>query len=105
HAGIEQLARRGERDRAHAPLEQFDAEQRLEPTDLVADGARADVELVGRLGQAQVPRGRLEGPQGVERRHRMHEESSTNVRELIHCYSGKSSPLCQATSENPSKIG
>ena len=66
HAGMEQLARRGERNRPGAPFEQFDAEQRFEPTDLVTDGAGRDVELVRCLGQAQMPRRRLEGPQGIQ---------------------------------------
>src|SRR5262249_42045425 len=57
------------------------AEQRFEPTDLVTDGAGRDVELVRCLGQAQMPRRRLEGPQGIQWRRRMHEKSSLISRE------------------------
>ena len=86
---MEQLARRGERNRPGAPFEQLDAEQRFKPADLVTDGARGDVELLRCLGQAQVPRRRLEGPQGIQWRRRMHEKSSLISRELILCHAGE----------------
>src|SRR5262249_9219122 len=83
---MEQRARRGERNRPGAPFEQFDAEQRFEPTDLVTDGAGRDVELVCCLGQAQVSRRRLKGAQGIQRRRWMHEKISLISRELIVCH-------------------
>ena len=38
----------------------------LQKAHLVADGAVGDGELVGRAGKAQVPRGGLEGAQGIQ---------------------------------------
>src|SRR5262249_14589629 len=69
--------------------EQFDAEQRFEPTNLVTDGARGDVELLRRLGQAQVPRRGLEGPQGIQWRREMHEKNSLISRKFILCHARK----------------
>src|SRR5262245_50238718 len=91
---MEQLARRGERNRPGAPFEQLDAEKRFEPTDLVTDGARRDVELLRCLGQAQVPGRRLEGPQGIQWRRRMHEKISLISRELILCHAGEPRSTC-----------
>ena len=51
-----------------AAAEQRPAEIRLERLDLMADRRRGHVELFGRLGEAQVARGGLEGAQRVERR-------------------------------------
>src|SRR5689334_4349727 len=53
-SGIELLAGRGERDGANLALEQFDAEQFLEPPDLVAERAGRNVELARGTGQAQM---------------------------------------------------
>jgi len=89
HAGMEQFARRCERNRPGAPFEQFDAEQRFEAMDLVTDGAGGDVELVCCFGQAQVSRRRLEGPQGIQWRRCTHEKSSLIPRELILCHGGE----------------
>src|SRR6185437_13742462 len=46
--------------------EQPKAEPLLEKLHLMADGGLGDVELVGRAGEVEVPRRRLEGAQGVE---------------------------------------
>src|SRR5262249_37662683 len=103
----EQLARRGERNRPGAPFEQFDAEQRFEPTNLVTDGARGDVELLRRLGQAQVPRRGLEGPQGIQWPRAMHEKNSSISRKSILCHASKpqaTSITRRLTNENASKI-
>ena len=87
-AGIELPPRRGERNRAHAALEQFQPEQILEPADLVAQRAGGDVQLQRRLGEAQMPRRGLEGAQRIERGHRpMHEKISNVGRENILCQS------------------
>src|SRR5262249_33333513 len=73
HAGIEELTRRGENDRAHAALKQLHAQQSFKAANLMADRAGADVQFGRRLGQAQVTRGRLESPQTVQWRQIMHE--------------------------------
>jgi len=104
---MEQLAGRGERNRSGAPFEQFDAKQGFQPTDLVTDGARGDVELVRCFGQAQMPRGRLEGPQGIQWRRHMHEKSSLISRELILCHVGSArstSVEVEVSNENVSKL-
>ena len=72
-AGIEELARRGENDCAHAALKQLHAQQFFKAADLMADRAGADVQFGRRLGQAQVTRGSLESPQTVQGRQIMHE--------------------------------
>ena len=69
--GIEQLALRGERNRAHAALEQLDAEHVFKPANLMAQCARRDVQFLRGLGEAQMACGHLEGAQGIERRHRL----------------------------------
>ena len=86
-AGKKLFAGRRERDRAHVPFEQLEAEQILQPADLVAQGARRHVQLLGGLGQAEVARRSLESAQGIERRHRlMHEKTSLIGRENILCH-------------------
>src|SRR5262249_13187630 len=77
HARVKQLGRWCERDGAYAPLEQVDPQQRLQRADLMADRARTDVQLLRRLGQAQMPRCGLKGPQRIERRHFIHEKTSS----------------------------
>ncbi len=57
--------------RQHQPSVQA-AEQRhpqvlLQRLDLVADGGLGDEQLLGSLGEAEVPRGGLEGPERVQR--------------------------------------
>jgi hypothetical protein len=47
------------------------AELLLQRADLVAERGRRDVQLLGRLGEAQMARDRLEGRQRVERRQRL----------------------------------
>src|SRR5262249_43205845 len=82
-------------------------EQRFEPTDLVTDGAGRDVELVRCLGQAQMPRRRLEGPQGIQWRRHMHEKSSLISRELILCHvdeAPSTSVAPEVSHENVSRI-
>ena len=66
-AGIELAAGGGQRNRPHLALEQFDAEQFLEPANLMAERARRDVQLSGRARQAEMARGRLEGAQSGQR--------------------------------------
>ncbi len=48
--------------------EQHHAEHVLERADLLADRGRGHRELVGRAGEAEVPRGGVEHAQGVEGR-------------------------------------
>ena len=52
-------------------MEQRTPELLLEPADLVAERRRRDVQLLGRLGEAQMPGDRLEGAQRIERRKRL----------------------------------
>src|SRR5882762_1366951 len=76
-----------QRDRAHAPLEQLEAEQILQSADLVAQRSCRHVQLFGRLGQAEMARRSLESAQGIERRQwPMHEEISFMGGENILCH-------------------
>src|SRR6185437_15508992 len=59
---------RREFERAILSDEQADSEFVLQPLDLMADRGLGDVQLACGLGEAQVPRGRLERPQAIERR-------------------------------------
>jgi hypothetical protein len=52
-----------EGDRPHSPLEQFHAEEFLKAAYLMAERAGRDAELSRRVGEAQMPRRRLEGAQ------------------------------------------
>ena len=47
--------------------EQLPVERRLQRLDLMADRGLGDEQLLGRLGERQVPGGGLEGAQGIER--------------------------------------
>ena len=58
----------GEHEALALAIEQLDAELGLERLDLVADRALGDEQLLGRAGEALVPRRGLEGLQGVQRR-------------------------------------
>jgi hypothetical protein len=49
-------------------MKQLQAQQILEPADLVAEGGRSHVQLLRRLGEAQMPGGGLEGPERIQRR-------------------------------------
>ena len=60
----------GELDPAADAAEQRTAELRFETLDAMADRALGEIELFGSLGEARMPRGGLEGAQGVERRKR-----------------------------------
>ena len=44
------------------------ADMGFEALDLVADGCRRDVQLLGRLGEAQMPRGGLKSPERIQGR-------------------------------------
>ena len=57
----------GQQQPACQSLEQLDAQLLLERLHLMADGSRGDVQLVGRLDEAQVACGRLERPQAPQR--------------------------------------
>ena len=57
---------RGQRQPPCEPVEQLNAELVLERTNLLTDRRRRHVQLVGGAAEAQVPRGGLEGDQGVE---------------------------------------
>ena len=77
-AGVERLARRRERDRPHAAVEEFEAQMILESTNLVAERSGRDVQLQRRLGQAKMPGGGLERAKRVQRgRSAMHEGFSS----------------------------
>jgi len=66
-AGIQQLAGLGQSNRSRAAVEQLQAEELLQPFDLVTEGSRRDVQLASRAGQAQVTGGSLESTQGIQR--------------------------------------
>ena len=70
-ARIDQPAGVGQLDRAGAAVEQREAELLLQRADLVAERGRRHVQLLGRLGEAQVAGDRLEGAQRIERRQRL----------------------------------
>ena len=59
-AGKQLFARRRQCDRSHAPLEQLQAEQVLEPADLVTQRARRHAQLLRGLGQAEMAGSGLE---------------------------------------------
>ena len=62
------LAGLGQPDRPLAALEQGHAQIVLQALDLMADGGGGHVQLLRRLGEAEMAGGGLEGAQGVERR-------------------------------------
>lgn len=62
------LARVGQQQRPVETAKQRHPEPLLQRLDLMADGRLGDVELLRRLGKAQVPGGGLEGTHGVQRR-------------------------------------
>ena len=66
-AGLNQACSLGQLDGTRAAHEQLQAEQVLQPADLVAERGRRDVQFFRRLGEAQMACGRLEGAQRVER--------------------------------------
>ena len=70
-ARIDQPARIGQLDRPRAAVEQRQAELLLERADLVAQRRRRDMQLLGRLGEAQMAGDRLEGFQRIERGQRL----------------------------------
>ena len=77
--GLRVCVARYERDNQAVarPLSQGDAEVVLKLADLAADRPVGDAQLVGGQGHPPAPAERLEGAQGVERRHRiMHEKIS-----------------------------
>src|SRR5262249_35800942 len=57
-------AGRGEGEAPRAALEQLDPELALVRADLVGDRRRGDVQLLGRLAEAQAPGGGLEDSEG-----------------------------------------
>jgi hypothetical protein len=59
------LSHRRELDPAIAASKKFDTQVFLEGLQLVADGRRGDMQLLGSLTKAQVAGGRLEGTQRV----------------------------------------
>jgi hypothetical protein len=59
-------ARQGEL--ARLALEQLQAQFAFEAADMLRDGALGDAELIGRGAEIEMPCGRLEGAQRVERR-------------------------------------
>ena len=61
------LAGLGQPERAGQAPEQRDAHLFLKRLDLVADRRRGDMQLLGGLGEAQMPRRGLEGAQRIER--------------------------------------
>lgn len=72
--------------RSDTALEQLNAEMGLQGADLMAQCARGDVQLLRRLGHAEVAGGGLEGPQGVQGGKRsIHENFSIVLREFILC--------------------
>jgi class 3 adenylate cyclase/TolB-like protein len=77
-AGLERLACRGQGDRPHAAVEEFEAQMIFESANLVAERSRRDVQLQRRLGEAEMPGSALEGAKRVQRgRSAMHERFST----------------------------
>jgi hypothetical protein len=64
------LAGLGQPEGPGQAVEQGHLEQFLERLDLVADRGRRDVQLGRRLGEAEVPAGRFEGPESVQGRER-----------------------------------
>ena len=58
---------RRQRQRAVLPDEQANPQFLLQPPDLMADRGLRDVQLGGRIGEAQVPGGGLERAQSIER--------------------------------------
>ena len=64
--GVELVPRLGQRKRAMPPLEQRHAELVLELLDLAAHRRLREVELLARLGEGEVARGRFEPDQEVE---------------------------------------
>jgi hypothetical protein len=60
------LAGVGEDERAGLAGEEPGAQPVLQVLDLLADGGRRDAQLLGRLGEAGMPRRRLEGAQPVQ---------------------------------------
>ena len=71
-ARIDEARRLGELDRAGASVEQLEAQQVLQSADLVAERGRRDVQLLGGLGEAQMPSRGLEGPQRIQGRQGAH---------------------------------
>ena len=64
--GRRRLVRQGKP--ASRPPEQRDAEILLETADLMADRSRRDIQLARSLGEAAKSCGRLERPEGIQRR-------------------------------------
>ena len=58
---------RRQRQRAVLPDEQADPQLFLQPPDLMADRGLRDVQLGGRIGEAEVPGGGFERPQAIQR--------------------------------------
>ena len=76
-AGIQQLAGRCQGDRARTTLEQLQTKQLFKSTNLVAQRARGNAQFLRGLAHAEMSRRAFERAQGIERRDRIHENSST----------------------------
>src|SRR5581483_1298676 len=61
-------ARLGDDEPLALAIEELDAELQLQGLDLMADGALRHAQLLGGAREALVARGRLEGPERIERR-------------------------------------
>jgi hypothetical protein len=87
------LPRRRQRERAVLTREQLDAEVVFEGTNLPADGRLRDEALVGGTRERQVPRGRFEGQQKVQRRQAVevfsHALSECQEFQIIVCRPGR----------------
>ena len=58
----------GQGERARQPVEELDAEIRLEAAHVLRDSTLRDTELLGREAEVKVPRRGLERPEPVQRR-------------------------------------
>jgi hypothetical protein len=68
HLRQEGLGRLGQDQLLVQALEQLDAQTVFQRLDLLANGARSHVQLLGGQFEAEMARGGLEGPERVERR-------------------------------------